>query len=229
MGAKSCDVRGLRAILDRYDLSPSDWHFSVWQGRDMKFSSLESDEDGRSLLEHQLRALELAGVIGLYTLKFHKETDKDGFLSEKTPVCGSFNFKVCEQTYDNMSGIGSMQIMPAVDMRLNAIESKLNAMLEQGAENEPETDNEATLGSIERILSNPLTGQLVGIIAGFFATKSEPVGAISGIDATNEDIIIANAIKRLRKVDPEFHLHIAKLADMAEKNTSKYKMALSFL
>ena len=229
MGAKSCDVRGLRAIMDRYDLSPADWHFSVWQGKDMKFSSLESDEDGRSLLENQLRALENAGVIGLYTLKFHKETDKDGFLSDKTAVCGSFNFKVCEQTYDNLSGIGSMQMMPAVDMRLNAIESKLNAMLEQPQDEEDEDENEATLGSIERILSNPLTGQLVGLLSGLFSKGNQPVGAIAGVDTTNEDIIIANAISRLRKVDPDFHHHIAKLADMAEKQPSKYKMALNFL
>ena len=115
-------TKGLMDWLDRNAISP---YYSVWCGKQLLFSWNDDDKEaGSNKLESDLYAIEQNGVGDLLTVKLHPKKEKGGFITDKTPIYASLNFRPAELERSNMYG---MQPMGSVNSRL---ESMLEKMLE---------------------------------------------------------------------------------------------------
>ena len=101
-------------------------YYSIWQGKSLRFGFNDGDiNEGRDILAENLQPLQINGNTATYTIKFHPGPDASGYITDKTPVMGSFNFKVTEPFY-KIAGPGNMPppapaAQPAQDDKLNKI------------------------------------------------------------------------------------------------------------
>lgn len=143
---------------------------------------------------------------------------------------------------DKLQGVINEEVAAAIDKRLNG-----------GANDDKETWNDVIMGYVndpERLV--PIINAIGGFIGQFIrpgagmGANVQLAGSIAGpqpakrvgetpamveppVGVTSEQVRMFNAITRLEKVDPDLLNTMEKLADMAENNPAKYKMAKGML
>jgi len=197
MALEKAMVTGTRGTMDWFDRNATSPYYSVWVNRKQLLFSWNDDdmEAGRTKLEDDLNAIEQNNVSDLLIIKLHPKKEKGGFITDKSPIYASLNFRPAELERPNygmqqMGGMGYSNKMENVLERVletqNAILTKLNA-----DELEDEEEEKSTLGSM---LNSPQIQTL--LIAG--VSKLLGIGnmdaqgaSIAGIDDVNENEAIS--------------------------------------
>ena len=202
-------TKGLMDWLDRNAISP---YYSVWCGKQLLFSWNDDDKEaGSNKLESDLYAIEQNGVGDLLTVKLHPKKEKGGFITDKTPIYASLNFRPAELERSNMYG---MQPMGSVNSRL---ESMLEKMLENQAilmqQDEDEDDIvERPKSGIEALIDSPhVQGLIIAGLSKMFKLDNQPTG-IAGINEANANEaieLLSNLMDKGVTVD-----HLKKLNQM---------------
>jgi hypothetical protein len=231
MALEKAMVTGTRGTMDWFDRNATSPYYSVWVNRKQLLFSWNDDdmEAGRTKLEDDLNAIEQNNVSDLLIIKLHPKKEKGGFITDKSPIYASLNFRPAELERPNygmqqMGGMGYSNKMENVLERVletqNAILTKLNAEdLED--ENEPQQN---TLGTL---LNNPqvLSLLMAGVSKFLGVGNVDAQGAsIAGIDDVNENeaILILNSLMS-KGVSVE---HLRKLNAMSSAKLSSLLIML---
>jgi hypothetical protein len=202
-------TKGLMDWLDRNAISP---YYSVWCGKQLLFSWNDDDKEaGSNKLENDVYAIEQNGVGDLLTIKLHPKKEKGGFITDKTPIYASLNFRPAELERSNMYG---MQPMGSVNSRL---ESMLEKMLENQAilmQQDDEDDIvERPKSGIEALIDSPhVQGLIIAGLSKMFKLDNQPTG-IAGINEANANealVLLSNLMDKGVTVD-----HLKKLDQMS--------------
>jgi hypothetical protein len=241
MAINKADFVGIENILDWYETNANNPYFSVWQGKLMKFGYNDEDKDkGKLLLADNLQAYQQGGHNEVLTLKLHPKKEKNGYITDKTPICASANFRVNElQSMGNIYPYISQQQQQPNDLilqKLNAIETRLNSIEEEDEEEIEEEKPQGINGVINNLFANEqIQMAMVGIISNFaqkLLTPKQPVQntvtALAGINS-NDDEKINIAIDTLKKYDESLGDDLLRLADIAENNNSQFNFLISML
>jgi len=243
MAQANLDRRGIDSILEGFntfaEYSPI---FSVWQGKNLKFQSTDEDlQRGQDLLLSNLEALRQANSDAIFTIRFHKQTDKDGFVTDKTPYVGSFNFKVAEaQQLGSLAGADNTSYNPVLNkldqilQQQNELQSRIAALEETEEEEKEYTKQTDIMGFISGIAQTPIGQQIVTSLLGAITRNMAPqqpqtqtVG-LAGVP-NDEDLKIDEAIERLKAVDDQLGNDLLKLAAIAENNKGMFDMLIGSL
>ena len=204
-------TKGLMDWLDRNSISP---YYSVWCGKQLLFSWNDDDKEaGINKLESDVYAIEQNGVGDLLTVKLHPKKEKGGFITDKTPIYASLNFRPAELERSNMYG---MQPMGSVNSRL---ESMLEKMLEnqnilmQQMQDDDEDMVEQPKSGIEGLINSPqMMSLLIAGVTKMFKLDNQPTG-IAGINETNANEaleLLSNLMDKGVTID-----HLKKLNQMS--------------
>lgn len=210
-------ISGADQVLEWYDRNITGTFYSVWMGKQLLFSYSSEDENGRDKLANDLAAFEQNNIADVMTIKLHPELDKSGFITDKTPVYASLNFRCID--IEKLQPINRAQVMgteqrysPTVTAMLQEsmeVNKKLLAYLEQEEEEEDEDEQ----GFLAGILSNPEYKPLImGVLHKFLAPQQpapmQPAG-MAGTIGQNEinylQILMGKGVTTQ---------HLAKLAAM---------------
>jgi len=245
MGA-SIDRRGRDSVISGYNIFHDQSgcaYFSVWQTKTLKFANNDNNLDkALELLEENLEMIESSGTQSIYTLRVHKTTDSDGMISDKTPYYGSFNFTVYDANGATQKGISPMS--NNLYLELKAMREELQDLREEKAAGVGSIMTQEDL--IFKILDHPLTQQISGLLINTFtgnknssddmfrkrqqAQQQQQRQGLAGTQTEEEaEAEIVTAVQRLYAIDRDIPGLLTKLADLAENNPTKYKMAKSFL
>jgi hypothetical protein len=259
VGAKgtgnAVDWWGLEQVLSGYDLHTENKekvYYSVWQSSIPKFFYSDGDiVGGRDYLERNISPLEHNGSTALYTIRFHPEPADNDELTNKSPVTGSANFKMC-QYYDqgrngvrSVSGGSNNEALVKIAEMLQQQNDRLTA-LEQGENEEEETeeDYDSDIGraihgvkQIEaQIQSSPLLGGLYTdgrlLLRGLCKKWGIPLdnvfndGAINGVTMENVDTSKdTENFKELVKNFPELPAMLRKLYMVMKNDPVTFEFA----
>lgn len=236
MGA-SIERRGVESVLQGYALVEATM-YSVWAAKELKFTYTGTDdEEALRLLNENLQAIEHSGSVQIYTIRFHTETDSNGYISNKTNYVGSFNFKMTERE-GYRAGVGS-DVVPysggygnaAILQKLEQMQSEIVALKQQQRDDEEDYEEPSVWDRVGAVANNLLDQPFVqNIIMNIFGAKKEPsIAGVPGNATPTDQDKINYAIQVLYKQDPDFANNILKLASLAIDNPAKYKMATTFL
>lgn len=239
--ARNVEVRGLDAILDMYDMHADNDcpKFTVWAGRELRFGYRgEDSEQGKEMLEKNLKALEQSGSESIYSIRFYHK-DVTGRLTDKSPYDGSASFKLncADPSTGHVHGI-----IPWNDHRksVGQIEelkeeiAALKGLLQEKPiiEREPEPHEKALLfvsGLCEKF---PLAED---VIRGLFKKwgvpvddgyRHEPATHMAGVPDQQQ---FETAMQTLYANDPQFPEVVCKLADLIVNNRPMYDVAKKML
>jgi hypothetical protein len=216
MAVNKAMVTGTRGVMDWFDRNSASPYYSVWCNRQLLFSWNSDDlEEGRNKLENDLIAIENNGVGDLLTIKLHPKKEKGGFITDKTPIYASLNFRPAEleRAYYSPSaiaGTGSNQLADAI-ARLTETQNLILSKLSE-EEFEEEEKEESALG---KLINNPaVQGLAIGYISKILGLNDMNAAnlqnGIAGINELNEDEVIqivsslmdkGVTIEHLRKLD----------------------------
>lgn len=215
MAVNKAMVTGTRGVMDWFDRNSASPYYSVWCNRQLLFSWNSDDlEEGRNKLENDLFAFEQNGVGDLFTIKLHPKKEK-GFITDKTPIYASLNFRPAEleRAYyspNAIAGTGSNQLADAI-ARLTETQNLILSKLSE-EEFEEEEKEESALG---KLINNPaVQGLAIGYISKILGLNDMNTAnlqnGIAGINELNEDEVIqivsslmdkGVTIEHLRKLD----------------------------
>lgn len=215
MAVNKAMVTGTRGVMDWFDRNSASPYYSVWCNRQLLFSWNSDDlEEGRNKLENDLFAFEQNGVGDLFTIKLHPKKEK-GFITDKTPIYASLNFRPAEleRAYyspNAIAGTGSNQLADAI-ARLTETQNLILSKLSED-EFEEEEKEESALG---KLINNPaVQGLAIGYISKILGLNDMNTAnlqnGIAGINELNEDEVIqivsslmdkGVTIEHLRKLD----------------------------
>ena len=199
MALNKAMVTGTRGTMDWFSRNATSPYYSVWCGKQLLFSWNDEDLDqGEAKLENDLSAIEENGVGDLLTIRLHPNKDKAGFITDKSPIYASLNFRP-SQIERNMYG---MQPMGSVN---NKLESMLEKMLENqnilmskmAADELEEEEEEEPQNALGNILNSPHVQSLLiaGVTKLFGMGQTEPnIAGIAGIPEDHEVIEIVNSL-----------------------------------
>lgn len=249
MALNKADFVGIDNILNWYETNAEQPYYSVWQGKLLKFGYNEDDKDkGSVLLQDNLMAYQQGGHNEVLILKLHPKKEKGGFITDKTPISASANFRVNElQPY-----VGLTPYFPqnnsgndAIMQKLNGIESRLTAIEEEPEdyeENEQQQPQKISgLDILNNLLQQPhiqekLINFGVSLLNKIVPPKQPPAMAINGINDIGEDINdigederLRTAIESLKQVRPQIVEDLVGLAHIAQTDPSKLGFILSML
>lgn len=218
MALEKAMVTGTRGIMEWFDRNATTPYYSVWVNRkQLLFSWNDEDmEAGRTKLEDDLAAIEQNGVSDLLIIKLHPKKEKGGFITDKSPIYASLNFRPAELERPNygmqqMGGMGYSNKMENVLERVletqNAILTKLNADELEEEEEAPESN---TLGSL--IMQPHIQTLLIAGVSKLLGISGmdSQAASMAGIGDINENeaIVILNSlmskgvnVDHLRKLD----------------------------
>lgn len=243
---------GSDQVLDWFNrVSKNVPYYSLWNGRQIVFSWSDDDiSQGKDVLETNLRAFEEQGITDLFVLKLHPSTDKGGFITDKSPVVASLNFRPASQ-YNPAQMAGQEMHFPR-NPGMQRLADEIKELREAREYQEPaQSDDPGILGAINKILSTPGVAEAVTpLIAGLsgFLLKSmgmpvpDPArsetqirsesplsnGVLSGISPDQDDKI-NQALDILEPLAPELGDDLLRLAALAQKDPAQFKMLLSML
>lgn len=135
------------AGYDTHTKNRENVYYSIWQSKALRYGYNDGDpNEGKDLLRENLTPLINNGNTSTYTIKFHPSPDASGYITDKTPVMGSFNFKVSEPSIlkaNQPVNIGNINTA-AIDEKFNKILEVMLQMNERVTklEQEPEQDDE---------------------------------------------------------------------------------------
>lgn len=230
MAVNKAMVTGTRGVMDWFDRNSASPYYSVWCNRQLLFSWNSDDlEEGRNKLENDLIAIENNGVGDLLTIKLHPKKEKGGFITDKTPIYASLNFRPAEleRAYyspNAIAGTGSNQLADAI-ARLTETQNLILSKLSED-EFEEEEKEESALG---KLINNPaVQGLAIGYISKILGlnnmdTSSMQTG-IAGINELNEDEVLQIVNSLMNKgvtID-----HLRKLDEMPQGKLSSLLLML---
>lgn len=215
MAVNKAMVTGTRGVMDWFDRNSASPYYSVWCNRQLLFSWNSDDlEEGRNKLENDLFAFEQNGVGDLFTIKLHPKKEK-GFITDKTPIYASLNFRPAEleRAYyspNAIAGTCNNQLADAI-ARLTETQNLILSKLSE-EEFEEEEKEESALG---KLINNPaVQGLAIGYISKILGLNDMNTAnlqnGIAGINELNEDEVIqivsslmdkGVTIEHLRKLD----------------------------
>ena len=153
--------------FDNHTKDKDNVYYSIWQGKSLRFGYNEgSINTGRDILEENLQPLVYNGNTSTYTIKFHPMPDASGYITDKTPIMGSFNFKVSDPYSVRMAGVQQptaapmpaprnddkidkiLELLIAQDQRIKALEEEPDFEFDE----EPEPDQKTQiLGQVQQV------------------------------------------------------------------------------
>jgi len=178
---------GIDKILSAFESKADTPFFSLWIGKARAEQNTVNDfEKAAEKLEAQIKAFEEADNNNIFVIALHPEkkvsyTDKD--LKEATLMYCQVKRSEAPAMYQGNISAANYQILE----KLNAIESRINAI--EGEEVEAEEEGEE-IGSPEAVLLDKINGivnsPLVGVLMQLFSKQPAPVTALAGTDDLNE-------------------------------------------
>jgi hypothetical protein len=230
MAVNKAMVTGTRGVMDWFDRNSASPYYSVWCNRQLLFSWNSDDlEEGRNKLENDLIAIENNGVGDLLTIKLHPKKEKGGFITDKTPIYASLNFRPAEleRAYyspNAIAGTGSNQLADAI-ARLTETQNLILSKLSED-EFEEEEKEESALG---KLINNPaVQGLAIGYISKLLGLNNMDTAnmqtGIAGINELNEDEVIQIVNSLMNKgvtID-----HLRKLDEMPQGKLSSLLLML---
>jgi len=230
MAIEKAMVTGTRGVMEWFDRNSTAPYYSVWVRKQLLFSWNDDDtEAGRSKLEDDLMAIEQNSVSDVLIIKLHPKKEKGGFITDKSPIYASLNFRPSELDrsmygMQPMNGIGYNSKMESV---LERVLETQNAILTKLSANELEEDEVEDNGTLGNILNSPHVQSLliagVSKLLGLGGTEAVAPG-IAGIEdgaEVNEAIVILNnlmnkgvSIEHLRKLDQMGNVQLKTLLGM---------------
>lgn len=209
------DLRTLDAVMKMFDQQNTPF-YEVYQGKDLKFDSIdhaEDMEDAREFLEQQLKAIEHFGSAAQFKINFYRNATEKGKLEN---LKASNTFKLNEQgvvpvgSYwdqrnNSLGAVGPKSELQEIKEMLVAQQSQINALLEDPDEDEEEEQPGAVggvMGMLAGMLNNPAVQEAIAAkIIGFVNTiipdpsgktmTMQPRTQLAGI--SQEDIVALNA------------------------------------
>jgi hypothetical protein len=230
MAVNKAMVTGTRGVMDWFDRNSASPYYSVWCNRQLLFSWNSDDlEEGRNKLENDLIAIENNGVGDLLTIKLHPKKEKGGFITDKTPIYASLNFRPAEleRAYyspSHIAGTGSNQLADAI-ARLTETQNLILSKLSE-EEFEEEEKEESALG---KLINNPaVQGLAIGYISKILGLSNMDTTnlqtGIAGINELNEDEVLQIVSSLMDKgvtID-----HLRKLDQMPQAKLSSLLLML---
>ena len=230
MAVNKAMVTGTRGVMDWFDRNSASPYYSVWCNRQLLFSWNSDDlEEGRNKLENDLIAIENNGVGDLLTIKLHPKKEKGGFITDKTPIYASLNFRPAEleRAYyspNAIAGTGSNQLADAI-ARLTETQNLILSKLSED-EFEEEEKEESALG---KLINNPaVQGLAIGYISKLLGLNNMDTAnmqtGIAGINELNEDEvfqIVSSLMNKGVTID-----HLRKLDEMPQAKLSSLLLML---
>ena len=230
MAVNKAMVTGTRGVMEWFDRNSTTPYYSVWCNRQLLFSWNSDDlEDGRNKLENDLIAIESNGVGDLLTIKLHPKKEKGGFITDKTPIYASLNFRPAEleRAYyspSHIAGTGSNQLADAI-ARLTETQNLILSKLSE-EEFEEEEKEESALG---KLINNPaVQGLAIGYISKILGLNNMDTTnlqtGIAGINELNEDEVLQIVSSLMDKgvtID-----HLRKLDQMPQAKLSSLLLML---
>jgi hypothetical protein len=246
MASQSVQFYGTDKVLQAYTARG----IETWGLFDKKqfINAGESADD----LKAFLAMLEPGGSQGVYTLKVYRDVEDLDTLTDRTECNGSFNFKLFKQmesaslpaavgnaryssqfdpVMNKMQGIINEEVSNAIDKRLNGTrdeepENKWNDVI-MGYVNDPEK----LVSVINAIRGFVVPGAAAAVSMPYALGGTEPARRVGAIPSNNEEKLqrLAVVLDRLEKADPNILDVLEKIADLAENDPAKYKMAKGFL
>jgi hypothetical protein len=234
-------ISGAKDVLEWFDTASETPFFSLWMGKQLVFSWNKDDEtQGRSVLAENLESFEKGNVSDIFTIKLHPKLDNSGFISDKTPIYGSLNFRPANTYQMQVSGVNNENAAfpnnPAMQRmfdKLSAIDDRLNAV-----ESEEEEEEQTALAGIManpliQLLKDPIFAPMLsGIAKQIFPGIVLPsVGSIGNVpdNSDNQDQKIQDALKILMQHDTNLGDDLAILAKIAEKDPKQFEQFLMIL
>ena len=230
MAVNKAMVTGTRGVMEWFDRNSTTPYYSVWCNRQLLFSWNSDDlEEGRNKLENDLIAIESNGVGDLLTIKLHPKKEKGGFITDKTPIYASLNFRPAEleRAYyspGHIAGTGSNQLADAI-ARLTETQNLILSKLSE-EEFEEEEKEESALG---KLINNPaVQGLAIGYISKILGLSNMDTTnlqtGIAGINELNEDEVLQIVSSLMDKgvtID-----HLRKLDQMPQAKLSSLLLML---
>lgn len=223
-------------------------YYSIWSGRQIVFSWPEDDMGkGKDILENNLRAFEDQGITDLFVLKLHPALDKSGYITDKSPVTGSLNFRPSPQFIQSQMGGPELSFPRNAGMQHLADEIR-SLRAERDAMNDDSlvSEDAGVLGTINKILSIPGVTEAVqplimGLTSGLMKSMGMPLpdpaavpavplqpAAMAGISPDQDDKI-NQALDILEPMAPELGDDLLRLAALAQRDPAQFQMLLNML
>ena len=227
-------------------------YYSIWQGKALRYGYNDGDvEEGKDVLRENLLPLVNNGNSATYTIKFHPAPDASGYITDKTPVMGSFNFKVSEPTAfrqapPTISGVNNedkfakiLEILMQQNQRLEALEEEEDEDEEEEDE-EPEPDEYAkTLGQVKQvenlIMESPLLNDMythlrlgLRVLAKKFGVEPETnyqnTNYMSGVNSNEKQKDFSQIFSELLQQFPELPNLIGKLHNVMVTDNDMFRV-----
>jgi hypothetical protein len=186
-------------------------------------------EEGKNLLTEYMDLLQKSESAGIYTLCVYEEF-KGGRITNKTEYDGSFNFRFTDTISINQTKHPFANELTALREEVKLLHEKMEAKEE---EEEESTD---TMGSIAKLLDNPMIAGVVGAIFEkvMDSLTKKPVDqiqneantqnlkAVSGVEVESEVFYAYEILCKSRKDFPELFKKLALLAQKKPKQFGIY-------
>ena len=242
--SKSVQFRSAEQVLEAYE-SRNVAAFAIWQGKQFLFKyEGDSLEEGAGLLSKWVEMLESNESSAIYTVCVYEELPANGKIKDNTPYDGSFNFRLQNtpsgylppQQYVNYQQHGG-NLKVLLD-KLQAQQTQIEHLQQQL--NEPEEEEENSLGMVGKLLEHPVLGpvisplleKLANGIAEKIVGNDEPAAnlrRVSGIGDSEADQRILNALQQLEKNVTDLPAVLEKLALLSEKRPAQFRLYLGML
>lgn len=236
----SIDFRGVGGVVEAYKAAS----IETWAVFNKK--NIMQAGTGEEMLSEYLTMMEQHSSTTTYTLRMYRNENADN-ITDRTEYNSSFSFQLSERNGGYVGG-GFIGGGGNIGARLAAIEKKLSG---EGPEKEPtiastimgwfqEPDDVVKiLGAIKMFTGKASPEQLLQTVSALGAVEPKRAGSMQLSEVTEpgelsveqEQVLLryVTSIERLERCDPEFPLHLERLANLAETKPEMYKMALSFL
>lgn len=227
MALNKAMVTGTRGLMDWFSRNATSPYYSVWCGKQLLFSWNDDDLDlGSAKLQDDISAIEENGVGDLLTIRLHPNKDKAGFITDKSPIYASLNFRPAqiERNMYGMQPMGSVNNSKLESMLERMLENQ-NVLMSKMAADELEEEEEEPQSAFGNILNSPHVQSLLiaGVSKLLGMGQTEPtVAGIAGIPEEHEVIEIVNSLMS-KGVTVE---HLRKLNEM---NSMKLQSLLIML
>ena len=213
---------GINDILEAFCNKAKTPYFSLWIGNEKFDENTVNDMDAAvEQLREDIERFVKRNMTNNFRIILH-DTKKTTYTKEKEAkvlLCNAFDTKF-SQSNDNSNNYFQSQLLE----KINAIESKVNALEGENVEDE-ENENisgtENTLKQINDFIGSPAGSMLIGLFAPKLAqTELQPITSLAGTE--NElELVLNTLFSKGVKVE-----HLAKLAQMP---ADKIQMLISML
>lgn len=243
---------GAEPVIEWYNSVARSPYYSLWNGRQIVFSWPEDDETkGKDLLETNLRAFQDQGITDIFVLKIHPILDKSGYITDKSPVTASLNFRPTAQF--NPAQIAGGELVFPRNAGMQALADQIKELKDELSNREEETPavsaDHSVMGAIDRVLSIPGVSEAVQpLIMGLTANLMKSLGmpapdqsqvhqapaapvqaAAMGAISEDQEEKINQALDILEPMAPELGDDLLRLAALAQKDPAQFKMLLNML